>query len=244
MILSVIIPTFNEKKTIKKLIQKIILQKKIKKQIIVVDDCSNDGTEKILRDLYKKKIIDKLLVHKKNMGKGSAISTAKKYIRGDITLIQDADLEYSPSDYYKLINPILNGKSLVVYGSRVLNKKRYTLSEFNSFLHVFGNHFLTTLSNILCNQTLTDAHTCYKVFKSSIFKKITLEEEGFSFCPEVTVKISKLGIKIDEIPIKYKGRNIMQGKKIRYVDGLKAILTLLKYKYLNRSYDLSKTKIV
>ncbi len=233
MYLSIIIPVFNEKKTIEKLIKKVRLQTKIKKQIIVVDDFSYDGTQNILKVLYKKKLIDVLVRHKKNMGKGAAINSAKKYIKGNVVIIQDADLEYSPRDYYKLIKPISSGNSKVVYGSRVLDKRRYTLDEFNSLLHVMGNHFLTLLSNLLSNQNLTDAHTCYKVFKSSIFKKIKLEEAGFNFCPEVTMKISKLSIKITEVPISYKGRTISEGKKIRYIDGLKAIVALIKYKFYN-----------
>ena len=229
-ILTVIIPVYNERNTIVKIIDQI-LKTKIKKQIIVVDDCSTDGSkEKIIKNKRK---ISKIIFHKKNLGKGAAIRTAQKYIKGKLVIIQDADLEYNPKDYKKLIKPIIEKKSLVVYGSRVLGKNRYQTNDFTSLMRVFFNHILTIISNFLNRQKLTDAHTCYKVFDSKLFKKIKLNENGFAFCPEVTTKISKLKIDITEIAISYKGRTYKQGKKISYLDGVLAIFALIKYKFFN-----------
>ena len=229
-ILTVIIPVYNERNTIVKIIDQI-LKIKVKKQIIVVDDCSTDGSkEKIIKNKRK---ISKVIFHKKNLGKGAAIRTAQKYIKGKLVIIQDADLEYNPKDYKKLIKPILEKKSLVVYGSRVLGKNRYKTNDFTSLIRVFFNHILTIISNFLNKQRLTDAHTCYKVFDSKLFKKIKLKENGFAFCPEVTTKISKLKIGITEIPISYKGRTFKQGKKISYIDGALAIFALIKYKFFD-----------
>ena len=229
-ILTVIIPVYNETNTIVKIIDQI-LKTKIKKQIIVVDDCSTDGSkEKIIKNKRK---INKIIFHKKNLGKGAAIRTAQKYIKGKLVIIQDADLEYDPKDYKKLIKPIIEKKSLAVYGSRVLGKKRYMTNDFTSLMRVFFNHILTIISNFLNGQKLTDAHTCYKVFDSKLFKKIKLNENGFAFCPEVTTKISKLNIDIIEIPISYKGRTYKQGKKISYLDGAMAIFALIKYKFFD-----------
>ena len=226
--LSIIIPVYNEKNTIQKLLNKIYKLKNLKKEIIVINDASTDGTKEILEKNKNK--ITYLVNHKKNQGKGAAIQTAQKLVKGEIVLIQDGDLEYEPGDYYKLINEIYNGNK-VVYGSRVLGKKRYLAHNFSSILRVFYNHVLTIISNILNNQNLTDAHTCYKMFQSDIFLKIKLKEKDFSFCPEITTKIGLKNIKIKEIPIKYFGRSYEEGKKINFIDGVKAILTLFKYRF-------------
>ena len=229
--LTIIIPVYNETNTITKILDKII-KIKIKKQIIVVDDFSSDGTkDKLIK--YKSKI-DKIIFHKKNLGKGAAIKTAQKFIKGDYIIIQDADLEYDPADYKKLLKPLQNNKSLVVYGSRVLKKKRYFSDNFTSTIRIFFNHILTLISNLINQQTLTDAHTCYKVFDSKLFKKIRLKENGFAFCPEVTTKISNLNLKITELPISYKGRSYKDGKKISFLDGIEALLALFKYKFLQK----------
>lgn len=227
--ITVIIPCYNEVKTINIIIDKVYKQK-LKKQIIVVDDFSTDGTREILKKKLKKKI-DKIIFHNRNYGKGAAINSAKKFVKGNIIIIQDADLEYSPKDFNKLIKPIMDKKYNVVYGSRVLGKNRYFENEFSSIFRVFANHILTIISNILNNQNLTDAHTCYKVFDTKIFKKIKLKEKGFSFCPEVTTKISLLNEKIKEVPISYKGRDYSEGKKINFKDGFIALKTLLKYRF-------------
>ena len=231
MKLSIIIPCYNEKQTIEKIVNKI-LKVNIKKEIIIVDDSSNDGTSNIIKTIKKSNI--KKIFHKKNLGKGAAIKTAKKHISGDIILIQDADLEYFPSDYIRLLNPIISKKSKVVYGSRVLGRSQNNNSKFTSNIRIFGNFLLTKLSNFINNQNLTDAHTCYKVFDKKIFKKITLKELDFRFCPEVTCKISNLNEKIIEVPIKYNGRSIKNGKKIRLKDAFLAVICLIKYGILSK----------
>ena len=226
--LTIIIPVYNEKNTINQILNKINKIKGLKKEIIVIDDGSDDGTSEILKKNKNK--INKLILHKKNKGKGSAIKTAKKLISGNVVIIQDADLEYDPKDYKKMLKFINNGYN-VVYGSRVLGKNRYLSNNFSSFMRIFYNHALTILSNVLNNQNLTDAHTCYKMFRSNIFKKIKLEENDFSFCPEITTKIGLKKIKIEEVPIKYSGRTFQEGKKITYLDGIKAIKSLFKYRF-------------
>lgn len=231
--LSVIIPCYNEVRTIGVIVDKIKKLKRLDIQIIIVDDCSNDGS---LHFIKKKLInkIDKLIIHKKNLGKGAAIKSAMRFIKGNIVIIQDADLEYYPHDYYKLIKPITDSNYQVVYGSRVLNKKRYSNENFISLFRIFANHILTIISNIINKQDLTDAHTCYKVFHKSIFKDLNLKENDFSFCPEVTTKISNKNIEIFEVPIKYNGRKYSQGKKIAFKDALKAIYVLFKYKFFKK----------
>ena len=227
--LTFIIPVYNEIKTIEKLIKKI-LKLNIKKQIIVIDDGSNDGTEQILRKY--KNLLDKLIIHKKNLGKGAAIKSGQKYVKGKYVAIQDADLEYDPNDLKKIINEMDKNNLKVMYGSRVLNKNTFQNTQnFTHILRIWGNIFLTIISNFFNSQKLTDAHTCYKVFNSRIFKEIKLKEKGFSFCPEITTKISLMNIDIEEFPINYNGRTYNQGKKITAFDGLDALYVLLKYRY-------------
>ena len=227
--LTFIIPVYNEIKTIEKLIKKI-LKLNIKKQIIIIDDGSNDGTERILRKY--KNLLDKLIIHKKNLGKGAAIKSGQKYVKGKYVAIQDADLEYDPNDLKKIINEMDKNNLKVMYGSRVLNKNTFQNTQnFTHILRIWGNIFLTIISNFFNRQKLTDAHTCYKVFNSRIFKKIKLKEKGFSFCPEITTKISLMNIDIEEFPINYNGRTYNQGKKITAFDGLDALYVLLKYRY-------------
>ena len=231
IILTIIVPAYNEKKSISKIIDQINEKIIYTKQIIVIDDFSNDGTRDVIQNLSN---IDEIVFHHRNMGKGAAIKSAIPFIKGDIVAIQDADLEYDPEDLNKLAKEILNQKTNVAYGSRVLNKKRYGNNNFISNFRIFGNHVLTILSNLFNSQQLTDAHTCYKVFKREIFLKLNLKENDFAFCPEVNTKISLLNEKILELPISYKGRNVQEGKKIRFKDALKALLTIVKYKYLKK----------
>ena len=228
--LSVIIPVYNEKNTVKKIINKILKLKNLKIQIIIVDDGSTDGTTKILKNINLEKV-HKVIYCKSNFGKGHAIKLAQPHIKGEFVIIQDADLEYSPNDFKKILDVFKEKKNKVVYGSRVLNTNRYLDNNFTSNLRVLANHGLTLLSNIINNQNLTDAHTCYKAFNSKVFKKIKLLENGFSFCPEITTKISKLKIKITEIKISYNGRSFKEGKKISIIDGFTAIKTLIKYRF-------------
>ena len=198
-------------------------------EILLVDDFSTDGSKELIKKNFSSKKNFKTFFHNKNMGKGAAIKTAKKFITGDIIIIQDADLEYDPNDYGKLITPILNGDFKVVYGSRVLNQVRYRSIGFSSKIRIFGNHLLTLISNFLNNQKLTDAHTCYKAFNREVFDLIKLEENDFAFCPEVTSKVANLGFEIHEVPISYNGRNYKDGKKIKTIDALRALKTLIKY---------------
>ncbi len=229
MKLSIIIPLFNEKNTIVKLLNEIEKQNYIKKQIIIVNDCSTDNSLDMINS-YKFSSEKLLLSHNANLGKGACIKTAKNYVNGDIVIIQDADLEYDPHDYKKLIKPILTNVSKIVYGSRVLGKKRYfNAKNFISRSRIFFNHFLTQLSNFINNQQLTDAHTCYKVFSKDVFLNLQLKEKGFAFCPEVNSKVAKLNLKIEEVEINYNGRTYLEGKKIGLMDGVYAILALLKY---------------
>jgi dolichol-phosphate mannosyltransferase len=229
IILTIIVPAYNEKKSISRIIDQINEKIIYTKQIIVIDDFSNDGTKDVIQNLSN---IDKIIFHQRNLGKGAAIKSAIPFIKGNIVAIQDADLEYDPEDLNKLAKEILDQKTNVAYGSRVLNKKRYGNNNFISNFRIFGNHVLTILSNLFNSQQLTDAHTCYKVFKKETFLKLNLKENDFAFCPEVNTKISLLNEKIIELPISYKGRSVQEGKKIRFKDALKALLTIIKYKYL------------
>lgn len=234
MLVSIIIPVYNEKISIKKILLRINSNKKINKEVIIVDDYSTDGTVDILKK--NKKLYSKIIFLNNNYGKGYALRKGFAIANGDIILIQDADLEYDPKDYNKLISPIINSNKKVVYGSRVLpGGLRSRPKTIDTIIRIMANHFLTFLSNLLNRQNLTDAHTCYKVFKSDLLKKIKLKENGFNFCPEFTAKISQLGIKILEVPISYNGRTHQEGKKIYFIDGLRAITAIFKYNLLYKS---------
>jgi len=227
--LTIIIPAYNEINTIQDIINKIF-NIEIEKQIILVDDNSTDGTKDVIKKNKDK--IDKIIFHDINKGKGAAIKSAQEFVHGEYVVIQDADLEYDPEDLINLLFEIQNKRLKVIYGSRVLNNIQNKKSQnFSHGIRIVGNIFLTKLSNLINKQKLTDAHTCYKMFESKLFKSIKLEENDFSFCPEVTTKISLLNIEISEIAINYNGRSYQQGKKIQAYDGIKAIWTLIKYKF-------------
>ena len=229
--LSVIIPVYNEKKTIKKVIDKVkgIRLKNIKKEIIVVDDFSTDSTRNTLKNIKDSTI--KIFSHKINMGKGAAIRTGLKNCTGDIVLIQDADLEYGPNEYGKLLKPILDNTAKVVYGSRIAAIRRNKKNMYK--LHYFGNVFLTFMTNLLYEAKITDMETGYKVFKKDVIKDITLRATRFDFEPEITAKILKRGYKIHEVPISFVGRSFEEGKKINWVDGVKAFYYLIKYRFFD-----------
>lgn len=225
MKLSVIIPVFNEKRTILEILRRVekIRIDRVEKEIILVDDFSTDGTREILRGLKRKY---KVFFHLRNLGKGAAIRTALKHAKGEVILIQDADLEYSPEDYPKLIKPILEGQAVVVYGSRVLAK-----NSWSSPLYLFGGWLMNHISNLLYGSKLTDINCGYKVFKKDILDKITLESNRFEFCEEVTAKILKKNFKIKEVPIRYNARTFKEGKKLTWRDGFSGVATLVKYRF-------------
>lgn len=228
MKLSVIMPAYNEEKTIEEIIKKV-LKVPLNIELIVVDDGSKDKTRQIIEKFRSNNNV-KIIFQKNNQGKGAAIRVGIKKATGDMIIIQDADLELDPKDYLKLIQPIIKNKSKVVYGSRFINKPKSKKQGLSFYL---GSQFLTTLTNILYNAHITDEATCYKLFSSEVIKKINLKCNGFEFCPEVTAKVRKLGLKIVEIPIFYKPRNIKQGKKIRLKDGFLAAWTLIKYRFID-----------
>ena len=230
--LSIIVPAFNETKTIRLILDKIKnvkLINDIQKEIIIVNDCSTDDTGKrVLK--YIENHIDlniKYYVHKINQGKGAAIQTGIKRATGDYLIIQDADLEYDPNEYNLLLKPVLDGYADVVYGSRFMGGKPHRILFF---WHSIGNKFLTFLSNMFTNLNLTDMETCYKLFKTDIIKSIKLKENRFGFEPEITAKIAKLkNVRIYEIGISYYGRTYQEGKKINWKDGFRAIYCIIKY---------------
>jgi len=228
MKLSIIIPVYNEKNTILEIIKKVEnanLPQELKKEIIIVDDRSTDGTRKILKEIEWKY---KIIFHEKNKGKGAAIKSALKEVTGDIVIIQDADLEYNPQDYIKLLDPILNREANVVYGSRFLNKHN------PRYIHLYlGNKFLSLIFSLMFMQKISDMETCYKVLSREIINKIKIKSNRFNFEPEITAKIIKLGYKIKEVPISYQSRSFKEGKKINWQDGISAIYALIKYKFFN-----------
>ncbi|MDD3237894.1 MAG: glycosyltransferase family 2 protein [Candidatus Gastranaerophilales bacterium] len=225
--ISIIVPIYNEIDSINEIIEKINNTDfdSLEKEIILVDDASTDGSTDILKGMQDRY---KIIFHTKNQGKGAALRTGFAAATGDITIIQDADLEYNPEDYIPLVKAIKKGNADVVYGSRLYNKD-YEQNFLKTSL--FANKFLTKMTNILFFANLTDMETCYKAFKSNILKEITIKSDRFDFEPEITAKILKKGIKIKEHPISYNGRQYEEGKKITWKDGLHAVLTLIKYRF-------------
>jgi len=221
--ISVIIPVYNEVKTFKELVKRV-QSVDLKKEIIIVDDASTDGTREVLNELAREEGIT-VLLHQSNQGKGAALRTGFKEVKGEIVIIQDADLEYDPYEYSKLIRPIMEGKADVVYGSRFLGGPHRVLL----FWHYVGNKILTLFSNMLTNLNLTDMETCYKVFKSSLLKEFTIESNRFGVEPELTTKLARLKCKIYEVDISYSGRDYTEGKKINWKDGIAAFYWILKF---------------
>ncbi len=225
MKLSVIMPCYNEENTLNRILDKVLNENSIEKELIVIDDFSTDNSRKILEN-YDKKDKIKIILNPQNKGKGYSIRQGLKLASGDIILIQDADLEYSPDDYRYLIEPILNDEADVVYGSRFIGSQR---TRVLYFWHTVGNKFLTLMSNMFTNLNLTDMECCYKVFKKDIIKNIDLKENRFGFEPEITAKISKKNLKIYEIGVRYFGRKYEDGKKITWKDGFAAIFCIIYY---------------
>ncbi|MDA9898820.1 glycosyltransferase family 2 protein [Candidatus Pelagibacter sp.] len=229
MKVSIIIPVFNEVNTVKLLLDKVIENSPNDREIIIIDDFSNDGTRELLKNGLNKKI-DKLILNQKNFGKGYSVRQGIKEASGDVILIQDADLEYNPSDYKRLLNPIVKYDADVVYGSRFSGSEEKRVLYF---WHTIGNKFLTLLSNTFTNLNLTDMENCYKIFKRDIIQNIELKENRFGFEPEVTAKIAKKDIRIFEVGVSYNGRKYTEGKKITWRDGFSAIRCIIKYHFIN-----------
>jgi glycosyltransferase involved in cell wall biosynthesis len=222
--LSVVIPVFNERQTIVEIVERV-RNAPYEKEIIIVDDASTDGTGDILDELAEASDIT-LFRHEKNRGKGAALRTGVRVASGDVTIIQDADLEYDPVDYPKILDPILSSKADVVYGSRFVGGESHRVFYF---WHSVGNKVLTLLSNALTGLNLTDMETCYKAFKTEIIKSIDLKEDRFGFEPEITAKLARKRLRIYEVGISYSGRTYDEGKKIGWKDGMQAIWCILKY---------------
>jgi glycosyltransferase involved in cell wall biosynthesis len=229
MKLSIVIPCFNEARTIREIVDRVRAAPVDEKEIIVVDDCSHDGTRELLRAGIAP-LVDKIIYHDVNRGKGAALRSGFAVATGDIVIIQDADLEYDPLQYPRLIKPIVDGEADVVFGSRFMGSDAHRVVYF---WHMVGNKFLTLCSNMLTNLNLTDMETCYKVFRREVLQKITIEEDRFGFEPEITAKVAKLQVPIYEIGISYYGRTYGQGKKIGWRDGFRAIWAIVKYNVLS-----------
>ncbi len=225
-LLSVIMPVFNEAETILEILQRV-RNAPYEKEIIIVDDFSTDRTRAILREIKGDDV--RVLLHEENMGKGAAIRTAQAYVRGEIVIIQDADLEYDPSDYGALLKPITDGAADVVFGSRFIGRPHRVLL----FWHRLGNSILTFFSNMLTNLDLTDMETGYKAMRSDVFKKITIKSNRFGIEPELTAKLARMKVRIFETPISYSGRTYSEGKKITWRDGLAAFCHILRYRFFS-----------
>lgn len=223
--LSVVMPVFNEERTVHEIVGLVLAQRPVK-ELIIVDDCSRDGTWKELQNLAAGDPRVRLFQHPVNQGKGAALRTGLAEAMGDIVLIQDADLEYDPTEYHILLRPILTGRADVVFGSRFAGRGEHRVLYF---WHSVGNRVLTLLSNMATNINLSDMETCYKVFKREILNGLTIEENRFGFEPEITAKVARLGATIYEVPISYYGRTYEQGKKISWKDGFRALWCIAKY---------------
>jgi glycosyltransferase involved in cell wall biosynthesis len=225
--LSVVVPVFNERNTLVEIVRRmraVELPDSIEREIVVVDDGSSDGTREVLRQLGDSTV--RVVMHEDNRGKGAALRTGFAHATGEYVLVQDADLEYDPEDWPRLIAPVLSGKARVVYGSRFTGERRNML-----FFHWVANRFLSLVTNVLYNTTLSDMETCYKLIDRALLAQIDLQSDRFDFEPEITAKLLKRGVRIYEVPISYTGREVDEGKKITWVDGLSALWTLVKYRF-------------
>lgn len=228
MKLSIVIPVYNEKKTVEEIIRRIESVRGIDKEIVIVDDGSTDGSVEILKKLQKENPRLKIYFEEKNKGKGHTLKVGFRHTSGDYVIVQDADLEYDPNDYHKLLRALNEENLDVVYGSRFSGNY-----EEMSNLHYFGNKLLTIITNLLFGVMLTDMETCYKLIPGSFARKINIKSERFDFEPEITAKILKAGLRIKEVPITYKGRTHTEGKKISWRDGITAFITLIKFRFID-----------
>lgn len=231
MKVSVVIPCYNEETTIQTIVSRVRSARVQLHEIIIVNDCSTDGTRAILENMISDPLL-RIFHHDVNQGKGAALRTGFDHVSGDVVIIQDADLEYDPVEYPVLLEPILDGNADVVFGSRFMGGRPHRVVYF---WHMIGNQFLTLFSNMLTNINLTDMETCFKVFKAEILRQIQVEEDRFGFEPEVTAKVARLGCRIYEVGISYYGRTYAEGKKIGWKDGFRAIYAILKYNLFHRS---------
>jgi glycosyltransferase involved in cell wall biosynthesis len=225
--LSVVIPVYNEEKTLADLVDRVFSCGVPIHEVILVNDCSTDGTDQVLKSLSNREGL-RVLQHERNMGKGAAIRTGFAAVTGNVVVIQDADLEYDPREYAVLMDPIARGLADVVYGSRFMGGRPHRVVFF---WHMVGNKFLTMLSNMMTNLNLTDMETCYKMFRSEVIQGLEIEELRFGFEPEITAKIAKKRVRIFEVGISYAGRTYEEGKKINWKDGFRAIYAILKYNW-------------
>ncbi len=225
--LSVIVPVFNERNTVVEIMRRMrAVDLPIDREFVLVDDGSSDGTQKVLSQLGDSSV--KIVKHAANRGKGAAIRTGLEHVTGDLVLIQDADLEYDPEDWPKLLTPVFRGKATVVYGSRFTGERRNML-----FLHWVGNRVLSLTTNVLYNTTLSDMETCYKLFDRRVLEGITIRSDRFDFEPEITAKVLRQGVRIYEVPISYTGREFDEGKKITWRDGFAALYALVKFRFVS-----------
>ena len=225
MKVSIVIPCYNEKDTIERIVQAVRSAAIESREIIVVDDCSEDGTKAVLEEKVSE-MVDRIIYHPVNRGKGASLRSGFAAATGEIILVQDADLEYSPEDYPVLLEPLLSGKADAVFGSRFMGGRPHRVLFF---WHMAGNRFLTLLSNIFTNLNLTDLETGYKAFKAPVIKSIQIEEDRFGVEPEITAKLARMGCRIYEVGISYSGRTYAEGKKINWKDGVRAIYAIMKY---------------
>jgi glycosyltransferase involved in cell wall biosynthesis len=227
MKLSIVIPCYNEAKTIRTIVDRVRAAPVKEKEIIIVDDCSRDGTRDILRTQITP-LVDKIIYHEVNQGKGAALRTGFAAATGDAVIVQDADLEYDPQEYPRLLQPIIDGRADVVFGSRFQGGQPHRVVYF---WHMIGNKLLTLLSNMATNINLTDMETCYKLFRREVIQRIKIEENRFGFEPEITAKVAKLDVPIYEVGISYYGRTYAEGKKIGWRDGFRALWAIIKYNF-------------
>ena len=230
MKLSIVIPCYNEVQTIENIVAAVRAAPVAAKEIIVVDDCSTDGTRRLLEERVASQV-DKVVYHERNQGKGAALRSGFAHASGDVVVVQDADLEYDPQEYPLLMQPIIENKADVVFGSRFMGGRPHRVVYF---WHMIGNRFLTLLSNMLTNLNLTDMETCYKMFRREVIREMRIEEDRFGVEPEITAKVARSGCRVYEVGIAYYGRTYAEGKKIGWRDGFRAIYCILKYNLWKR----------